>query len=213
MGDSILELKDLSHSYDGSEISLKNISLTVNKAEKVSILGPSGSGKSTLLRLIAGLEKPYSGTITIQGKIVSDQDHVVAPEKRNVGLVVQNKALFPHLTVEKNIGFGIRKNQEKTKIIADLLSLFKIEHLSNKYPHEISGGEQQRTAIARSMAPSPELLMLDEPFSALDRELKEELYAELNHIFKERQQTIILVTHDLDEAKVLSDKQINLENT
>ena len=213
MGDSILELKNLSHSYDGSEISLKNISLTVNKAEKVSVLGPSGSGKSTLLRLIAGLEKPYSGTITIQGKIVSDQDHMVAPEKRNVGLVVQNKALFPHLTVEKNIGFGIRKNQEKTKIIADLLSLFKIKHLSNKYPHEISGGEQQRTAIARSMAPSPELLMLDEPFSALDRELKEELYAELNHIFKERQQTIILVTHDLDEAKVLSDKQINLENT
>ena len=213
MGDSILELKDLSHSYDGSEISLKNISLIVNKAEKVSVLGPSGSGKSTLLRLIAGLEKPYSGAITIQGKIVSDQDHMVAAEKRNVGLVVQNKALFPHLTVEKNIGFGIRKKQEKTKIIADLLSLFKIEHLSNKYPHEISGGEQQRTAIARSMAPSPELLMLDEPFSALDRELKEELYAELNHIFKERQQTIILVTHDLDEAKVLSDKQINLENT
>ncbi len=213
MVDSILELKDLSHSYDGSEISLKNISLIVNKAEKVSVLGPSGSGKSTLLRLIAGLEKPYSGTITIQGKIVSDQDHMVAPEKRNVGLVVQNKALFPHLTVEKNIGFGIRKNQEKTKIIADLLSLFKIEHLSNKYPHEISGGEQQRTAIARSMAPGPELLMLDEPFSALDRELKEELYAELNHIFNERQQTIILVTHDLDEAKVLSDKQINLDNT
>jgi len=213
MGDSILELKNLSHSYDGSEISLKNISLTVNKAEKVSILGPSGSGKSTLLRLIAGLEKPYSGTITIQGKVVSDQDHLVAPEKRNVGLVVQNKALFPHLTVEKNIGFGIRKNQEKTKIISDLLSLFKIEHLSNKYPHEISGGEQQRTAIARSMAPGPELLMLDEPFSALDRELKEELYAELNQIFKERQQTIMLVTHDLDEAKVLSDKQINLENT
>ena len=213
MSDSILELKDLSHSYDGSEISLKNISLTVNKAQKVSILGPSGSGKSTLLRLIAGLEKPYSGTITIQGKIVSDQDHMVSPEKRNVGLVVQNKALFPHLTVEKNIGFGIRKNQEKTKIIADLLSLFKIEHLSNKYPHEISGGEQQRTAIARSMAPSPELLMLDEPFSALDLELKEELYAELNHIFSERQQTIMLVTHDLDEAKILSDKQINLENT
>ena len=213
MGDSILELKNLSHSYDGSEISLKNISLTVNKAEKVSILGPSGSGKSTLLRLIAGLEKPYSGTITIQGKVVSDQDHLVAPEKRNVGLVVQNKALFPHLTVEKNIGFGIRKNQEKTKIISDLLNLFKIEHLSNKYPHEISGGEQQRTAIARSMAPGPELLMLDEPFSALDRELKEELYAELNQIFKERQQTIMLVTHDLDEAKVLSDKQINLENS
>ena len=213
MGDSILELKDLSHSYDGSEISLKNISLIVNKAEKVSVLGPSGSGKSTLLRLIAGLEKPYSGAITIQGKIVSDQDHMVAAEKRNVGLVVQNKALFPHLTVEKNIGFGIRKNQEKTKIISDLLSLFKIEHLSKKYPHEISGGEQQRTAFARSMAPNPELLMLDEPFSALDKELKEELYADLSQIFKERKQTIILVTHDIDEAKVLSEKQINLANT
>ena len=213
MSDLILELKDLSHSYDGKEISLNNITLTVNKAERVSILGPSGSGKSTLLRLIAGLEKPYSGTIAIQGKIVSSVNQMVAPEKRNVGLVVQEKALFPHLTVQKNIGFGIRKNQDRSKIISDLLNLFKIEHLSNKYPHEISGGEQQRTALARSMAPDPELLMLDEPFSALDKELKEELYAELDQIFKERKQTIVLVTHDLDEAKVLSEKQINLENT
>ena len=213
MGNLILEIKDLSHSYNRDEISLKNISLTINKAEKVSILGPSGSGKSTLLRLIAGLEKPYSGTIAIQGKIVSSTNQIVAPEKRNVGLVVQDKALFPHLTVEKNIGFGVRKNQEKTKIISDLLSLFKIEHLSKKYPHEISGGEQQRTAFARSMAPNPELLMLDEPFSALDKELKEELYTDLSQIFKERKQTIILVTHDIDEAKVLSEKQINLVNT
>ena len=213
MGDLILELKNLSHSYDGKEISLNNTTLAVNKAERVSILGPSGSGKSTLLRLIAGLEKPYSGTIAIQGKIVSSVNQMVAPEKRNVGLVVQEKALFPHLTVQKNIGFGIRKNQDRSKIISDLLNLFKIEHLSNKYPHEISGGEQQRTALARSMAPDPELLMLDEPFSALDKELKEELYAELDQIFKERKQTIVLVTHDLDEAKVLSEKQINLENT
>ena len=213
MSDLILELKDLSHSYDGKEISLNNITLTVNKAERVSILGPSGSGKSTLLRLIAGLEKPYSGTIAIQGKIVSSANHIVAPEKRNVGLVVQEKALFPHLTVQKNIGFGIRKNQDRSKIISDLLNLFKIEHLSNKYPHEISGGEQQRAALARSMAPNPELLMLDEPFSALDKKLKEELYTELNQIFKEREQTIVLVTHDLDEAKVLSEKQVNLENT
>ena len=213
MSNLILEIKDVSHSYDENETTLKNINLEVNEGEKVSILGPSGSGKSTLLRLIAGLEKPYSGTIAVQGKIVSSVDHMIAPEKRNVGLVVQEKALFPHLTVEKNIGFGIRKNQEKAKIISDLLNLFKIEHLLNKYPHEISGGEQQRTALARSMAPDPELLMLDEPFSALDKELKEELYAELDQIFKERKQTIVLVTHDLDEAKVLSEKQINLENT
>ena len=212
MSDLILELEDLSHSYDGKEISLNNTSLAVDKAERVSILGPSGSGKSTLLRLIAGLEKPHSGTIAIQGKIVSSVNQMVAPEKRNVGLVVQEKALFPHLTVAKNIGFGIRKSQKKAKVISDLLSLFKIEHLSNKYPHEISGGEQQRAALARSMAPNPELLMLDEPFSALDKKLKEELYAELNQIFKEREQTIVLVTHDLDEAKVLTEKQVNLEN-
>ena len=213
MSNLILEIKDVSHSYDGDETTLKNINLEVNRGEKVSILGPSGSGKSTLLRLIAGLERPNSGAIAIQGKIVSDTSLMIAPEKRNVGLVVQEKALFPHLTVEKNIGFGIRKNQEKAKIIPDLLNLFKIEHLSNKYPHEISGGEQQRTALARSMAPDPELLMLDEPFSALDKELKEELYVELNQIFRERQQTIMLVTHDIDEAKVLSEKQINLQNS
>tara|TARA_X000000368_G_scaffold71182_1_gene51779 strand:+ start:1044 stop:1685 length:642 start_codon:yes stop_codon:yes gene_type:complete len=213
MSNLILEIKDVSHSYDGDETTLKNINLEVNRGEKVSILGPSGSGKSTLLRLIAGLERPNSGAIAIQGKIVSDTSLMIAPEKRNVGLVVQEKALFPHLTVEKNIGFGIRKNQEKAKIIPDLLNLFKIEHLSNKYPHEISGGEQQRTALARSMAPDPELLMLDEPFSALDKKLKEELYVELNQIFRERQQTIMLVTHDIDEAKVLSEKQINLQNS
>ena len=213
MSKLILEIQDVSHSYDGNETTLKNINLAVNEGEKVSILGPSGSGKSTLLRLIAGLEKPQSGTIALRGKIVSSIDHMAAPEKRNVGLVVQEKALFPHLTVGKNIGFGIRKNQERSKIISELLSLFKIEQLSNKYPHEISGGEQQRVALARSMAPDPELLMLDEPFSALDKELKEELYAELNQIFKERKQTIVLVTHDLDEAKILSEKQINLENT
>ena len=213
MSNLILEIKDVSHSYDGDKTTLKNINLEVNRGEKVSILGPSGSGKSTLLRLIAGLERPNTGAIAIQGKIVSDTSLMIAPEKRNVGLVVQEKALFPHLTVEKNIGFGIRKNQEKAKIIPDLLNLFKIEHLSNKYPHEISGGEQQRTALARSMAPDPELLMLDEPFSALDKKLKEELYVELNQIFRERQQTIMLVTHDIDEAKVLSEKQINLQNS
>ena len=116
MGDLVLELK-VSHSYDGSEISLKNISLIVNKAEKVSVLGPSGSGKSTLLRLIAGLEKPYSGTITIQGKIVSDQDHMVAPEKRNVGLVVQNKALFPHLTWKRILDLESEKTKRKLKLL------------------------------------------------------------------------------------------------
>jgi len=213
MSNLILEIKDVSHSYDENETTLDNINLAVNEGEKVSILGPSGSGKSTLLRLIAGLEKPQSGSISIKGEIVSTKDLVIAPEKRNLGLVVQEKALFPHLTVSENIAFGIKKKRDKNKIVLDLLTLFKIDHLSKKYPHEISGGEQQRTALARSMAPSPELLMLDEPFSALDQNLKEDLYSELSQIFNERKQTILLVSHDIKEAEALSGRQINIKES
>ncbi len=213
MSNLILEIKDVSHSYDQNETTLNNISLAINEGEKVSILGPSGSGKSTLLRLIAGLEKPQSGSISIKGEIVSTKELVIAPEKRNLGLVVQEKALFPHLTVSENVTFGIKKKMDKNKIVLDLLTLFKIDHLSNKYPHEISGGEQQRTALARSMAPSPELLMLDEPFSALDQNLKEGLYSELNQIFEERKQTILLVSHDIKEAEALSERQINIKES
>ena len=213
MSNLILEIKDVCHSYDENETTLDNINLAVNEGEKVSILGPSGSGKSTLLRLIAGLEKPRSGSISIKGEIVSTKDLVIAPEKRNLGLVVQEKALFPHLTVSENIIFGIKKKRDKNKIVLDLLTLFKIDHLSNKYPHEISGGEQQRTALARSMAPNPELLMLDEPFSALDQNLKEDLYSELNQIFEERKQTILLVSHDLKEAEALSERQIDIKES
>ena len=210
MNNLILEIKDVSHSYADNETTLENINLQVNKGEKVAILGPSGSGKSTLLRLIAGLEKPQSGSISIKGEIVSTKDLVIAPEKRKLGLVVQEKALFPHLTVKENITFGIKKRSDKNKTVSELCSLFKIDHLADKYPHEISGGEQQRTALARSMAPNPELLMLDEPFSALDQELKQALYSELNQIFEERKQTILLVSHDLKEAEVLSQRQINI---
>ena len=210
MNNLILEIKDVSHSYADNETTLENINLQVNKGEKVAILGPSGSGKSTLLRLIAGLEKPQSGSISIKGEIVSTKDLVVAPEKRKLGLVVQEKALFPHLTVKDNITFGIKKRLDKNKTVSELCLLFKIDHLADKYPHEISGGEQQRTALARSMAPNPELLMLDEPFSALDQELKQALYSELSQIFEERKQTILLVSHDLKEAEVLSQRQINI---
>ena len=210
MSNLILEIKDVSHSYGDNETTLRNLNLQVNKGEKVAILGPSGSGKSTLLRLIAGLEKPQSGSISIKGEIVSTKDLVVAPEKRKLGLVVQEKALFPHLTVKENITFGIKKRSDKNKTVSELCLLFKIDHLADKYPHEISGGEQQRTALARSMAPNPELLMLDEPFSALDQELKQALYYELSQIFEERKQTILLVSHDLKEAEVLSQRQINI---
>ena len=182
MDNLILEIKDLNHAYGKSDLTIKDLSLNISVGERVSILGPSGCGKSTLLRLIAGLEKPNSGEIIKKAEVMTSDKIFISPEKRNVGLVVQEKALFPHLTVYENICFGIQRNKDKNKIVSDLLELLKIDSLKNKYPHEISGGEQQRVALARSLAPTPDLLMLDEPFSALDEELRKTLYEEVSEV-------------------------------
>ena len=211
MSNLILEIKNLSHSYGATNQIIKNINLEIEKSDRVAILGPSGCGKSTLLRLIAGLEKPNLGQITIDETVVSTEKFVVPPEKRKIGLVVQEKALFPHLSVYDNIGFGIKKNIDKKSITNDLLELLKIDSLRNKYPHEISGGEQQRVALARSLAPNPKLLMLDEPFSALDEDLKGVLYEEISQVFSERGSTILLVTHDSQEAEIMTKKQMKME--
>ena len=157
MSNLILEIKNLSHSYGETNQIIQNINLEIEKLDRVAILGPSGCGKSTLLRLIAGLEKPNLGQIVIDGTVVSTEKFIEPPEKRKIGLVVQEKALFPHLSVYDNIGFGIKKNIDKETITNDLLELLKIDSLKNKYPHEISGGEQQRVALARSLAPNPKL--------------------------------------------------------
>ena len=211
MSNLILEIKNLSHSYGETNQIIQNINLEIQKSDRVAILGPSGCGKSTLLRLIAGLEKPNMGQITIDGTVVSTEKLIVPPEKRKIGLVVQEKALFPHLSVYDNIGFGIKKNVDKKTITNDLLELLKIDSLKNKYPHEISGGEQQRVALARSLAPNPKLLMLDEPFSALDKDLKGVLYEEISQVFSERGSTILLVTHDSQEAEIMTKKQMKME--
>ena len=211
MSNLILEIKNLSHSYDETNQIIQNINLEIQKSDRVAILGPSGCGKSTLLRLIAGLEKPNMGQITIDGTVVSTEKLIVPPEKRKIGLVVQEKALFPHLSVYDNIGFGIKGNIDKKIITNDLLELLKIDSLKNKYPHEISGGEQQRVALARSLAPNPKLLMLDEPFSALDKDLKGVLYEEISQVFSERGSTILLVTHDSQEAEIMTKKQMKME--
>ena len=211
MSNLILEIKNLSHSYSETNQVIQNINLEIEKSDRVAILGPSGCGKSTLLRLIAGLEKPNLGQITIDGTVVSTEKFVVPPEKRKIGLVVQEKALFPHLTVYDNIGFGIKKNIDKKSITNDLLELLKIDSLRNKYPPEISGGEQQRVALARSLAPNPKLLMLDEPFSALDKDLKGVLYEEISQVFSERGSTILLVTHDSQEAEIMTKRQMKME--
>ncbi|MDA7554299.1 ABC transporter ATP-binding protein [Gammaproteobacteria bacterium] len=211
MSNLILEIKDLYHSYSEHALSIENINLEIGSGDRVSILGPSGCGKSTLLRLIAGLEKPDQGEIRINDIKVSDNENLIPPEKRNIGLVVQEKALFPHLSVFENICFGIKKNKDKDLIASELLNLLKIDNLKNKYPHEISGGEQQRVALARSLAPKPNFLMLDEPFSALDEDLKETLYKDISQVFLDMSCAILLVTHDRNEAEIMTNKQIRME--
>ena len=212
MNEVILKIQNLSHSYDDNQLSLKKINLLVNKGERLSIQGPSGCGKSTLLRLIAGLEEPNEGQIFINEEEVSSPGFSVPPEKRQIGMVVQDKALFPHLSIYENICFGIKKNTNKEQIALDLLNLFKIEELKNKFPHQISGGEKQRVALARSMAPNPNFIMLDEAFSALDSDLKVSIYDEVLEIFQGKNITVILVTHDAEEAKILSTRQLNMNN-
>ena len=212
MNEVILKIQNLSHSYDDKQLSLKKINLSVNKGERLSIQGPSGCGKSTLLRLIAGLEEPHEGQIFINEEEVSSPGFSVPPEKRQIGMVVQDKALFPHLSIYENICFGIKKNTNKEQIALDLLNLFKIEELKNKFPHQISGGEKQRVALARSMAPNPNFIMLDEAFSALDSDLKVSIYDEVLEIFQGKNITVILVTHDTEEAKILSTRQLNMDN-
>ena len=208
---NILEISNLSHAYSKDSKSITGINLNILPGERVAILGPSGCGKSTLLRLIAGLERPSEGEIKIKGIEVSSKEILVPSEKRNVGLVVQDKALFPHLSVYANICFGIRKNKTKDDIASELLNLFKIEELKNKYPHEISGGEQQRVALARSLATNPDVLMLDEPFSALDKELKQNIYSEISAVFSEKKSTILLVTHDQNEAELMTERRLIME--
>ncbi len=208
----MLELENISHSYNEEKAILSNVSLKIMAGEFISILGPSGSGKSTLLRIISGLEKQTSGKVKINNNIVSDDNYHSPPEKRNLGLVVQDKSLFPHLNVLRNVTFGIRGQKDRDNIGKDLLKLFKVDQHEKKFPNELSGGEQQRVALARSLAPKPNILLLDEPFSALDDDLKEELYMETKKIIQDKKMTVLMVTHDKNEADIFSDKIIFLEN-
>ena len=212
MKSSVLEIKNLSHSFENETSILENINLLVKSGEIISILGSSGCGKTTLLRIIAGLEKQTKGTLKINDTIVSDSNYSIPPEKRNIGLVVQDRALFPHLNIYENVNFGIRNLSSDIDTPREYLKLFKVEKLSKKYPHEISGGEQQRVALARSMAPNPNILLLDEPFNALDNQLKLELHNETKKIFKEKSSTVIIVSHDIEEAKFFSDRLFSIQN-
>ncbi len=204
----ILEINNLKHSYENDKILFENLNLEIDSGEIISILGPSGCGKTTLLRIIAGLETQTSGVIKINNQIISDANYFLPPEKRKIGLVVQERALFPHLSVLNNVTFGIHDQKNKQEIASDYLELFRVQSLRNKYPHEISGGEQQRVALARAMAPEPNILLLDEPFNALDGSLKNELHNETKKIFKERQATVLIVSHDTEEANYFADRSV-----
>ena len=207
-----LEIKDLTFSHEeGSQI-LNNANLDIGMGDFISILGPSGSGKTTLLRLIAGLDMQDNGSIIIENKIIADKEVMTPPERRNIGLVVQDKALFPHLNVTKNIMFGIRDLKNREQLTSEIMKLFKIDKHKDKYPHELSGGEQQRVALARALAPKPKLLLLDEPFDGLDKKLKSELHNEVKKIVKSKKITVIMVSHDQDEAALLSDKVLEIRD-
>ena len=208
---TILEISDLSHSYGDEIFTITDFSFSLKDGEITSIIGSSGIGKTTLLRIIAGLEEPSEGEVRINEKLVSSKNFILPPEKRNLGLVVEDRALFPHLSVKKNVMFGINYIEEKESLAREYLELFKVLDLEEKFPHEISAGQQQRVAFARALITNPDILLLDEPFAALDKKLKSELHVETKKIFKEKGLSVILVTHDEEEAEYFSDRIIEFQ--
>ena len=186
------------------------LSLTVGRGQILALLGPSGCGKTTTLRLIAGLETPDEGTITIAGRVVADARRglSVPPEERGVGVVFQDYALFPHLTVADNVGFGLagRPREERRARVRTVLDLVGLTDLADRYPHELSGGQQQRVAVARALAPAPAVVLLDEPFSNLDADLRAQMRDEVEKVLRSTGTTAIFVTHDQEEAFTIADR-------
>ena len=193
--DPVLSLHQISKSFQPGVPVLRDISLQVETGTVVCLLGPSGCGKTTLLRLVAGFEEPDAGEIYLIKRLVSRPGLVVPPEQRHVGMVFQDYALFPHLTVAANVGFGLHQLEpsERERRIAQTLGMIGMSRSGQRYPHELSGGQQQRVALARALAPQPELLLLDEPFSNLDVDLRERLGLEVRDILKQQGMTAILV--------------------
>ena len=207
MSESIpLNIQNLSHSYESTP-TFSALTLTVEPGELVALLGPSGCGKSSLLRSIAGFITPQSGTISIGGhRVVDSGKSHVAPEHRQVGMVFQDYALFPNMTVEENIRFGIETSPRATERIQELLELLDLEDLGNRRPSELSGGQQQRVALARALAPKPKFLLLDEPFANLDAALRTKVGGEVKAALAQENTAALLVTHDREEALALADK-------
>ena len=202
----LLTLHTISQRY-GDNLIVGGLSLSLARGRIGCLLGPSGCGKTTVLRCIAGFEEISGGEIVINGKSVSTPQHHLPAEQRRIGMVFQDYALFPHLTAEQNIGFGLHKlSRAERKIRQDeLLTLIGLNEAANLYPHQLSGGQQQRIALARALAPRPQLLLLDEPFSNLDVELRERLCHDVREIIKREGTTALMVTHDQHEAFAVAD--------
>jgi len=206
-----LKLKNINLTF-GKEKILDGLNLSINKGQFIAITGVSGSGKTSLLRIICGLEKPNDGEVHLDNNILLNDKISIPTEKRNIGLVIQEKVLFPHLNVKKNIEFGISTKNNKQDISKDMMEKLNILDLAKKYPHELSGGESQRVALGRSIVMKPKVLMFDEPFTGLDKELKIKIYPIIKSILLKNEITAIMVTHDLNEVKALADQCYNLKN-
>lgn len=202
-----LQVSNVHSSYQDNAV-LKGLDLTVEKGEIVALLGPSGCGKTTLLRAIAGLQSISAGEIRINGKAVVSDKEFIASEKRGIGMIFQDYALFPHLTVAENILFGVKLADKANKAakLDNMLALVKLDGLGGRYPHELSGGQQQRVSIARALAYEPEVLLLDEPFSNIDAKVRREMMLEIRNILKSHNISAVFVTHSKDEAFVFADK-------
>jgi len=203
----MLEVQGLAVKFAKQAV-LKGVDLSLGEGEIIALLGASGSGKTTVLRAVAGFQTLYQGEIHLRNQRIACNKTHLPPEKRGLGMVFQDYALFPHLNVADNIGFGLwgwskKRKQQKIK---SLLSLVKLEDLEKRFPHELSGGQQQRIALARALAPEPDLILMDEPFSNLDPKLRQQLAKEVRTILKQTHTAAIVVTHDINEAETISDR-------
>lgn len=211
-----IEFKDISKYYEDSDFKIENFNLDIEEGDFVTIIGTSGCGKTTILKMINGLIRPSSGIIKVEGKDVSKLD--VVDLRRNIGYAIQGTLLFPHLTIKENIAYVPNllneKNSEKTEeAVKKWLNMVGLdESILNRYPHELSGGQQQRVGIARALAASPRILLMDEPFSAVDEITRNQLQKELKEIHKETGITIIFVTHDIKEALYLGNKVLIMDD-